>query len=346
MATPFLSSEEYDERAHRLYDDGEYDSALETLKEGLKLYPHSVELYVGMGYTRLAREEYAWARQAFERGLVMDPEHEDALVGLGEALLRFGERGEALRLFGKARTAGAEDLDLLLSMGRALYREQMFEHAVDVFRDAIRIHEHSPEAAAGFAYSLHRQGDEEAARRELRRALDLDAEHHEARIYLGHLLYDRGEWAGALREFERVPSTEHWDPLAIERLIELRRALHGAATGSELLTCWEQRLTEIEANADPLDQLLSASDDTLVDDDEPPPHRVVLPQGVVISGTWFEIVRRIRDATGGAPEETVAQFMRRRAREENARSGLSLSTTSPHDFVVAGARAGLWQIEH
>ena len=106
MATPFLSSEEYDDRAHRYYDDGSYDAALDTLKEGLRLYPHSVELYVGLGYTRLAREEYVWARQAFERALVLDPEHEDGLVGMGESLLRFGNREEAIRLFARARELG------------------------------------------------------------------------------------------------------------------------------------------------------------------------------------------------------------------------------------------------
>src|ERR1051325_8350288 len=106
MPTPFLSSEEYDERAHRLYDSGNYDGALETLKEALRLYPHSVELYVGLGYTRLAREEFAWARQAFEKSLVLDPENEDALVGMGEVLLRFGQREEAVHLFRRARENG------------------------------------------------------------------------------------------------------------------------------------------------------------------------------------------------------------------------------------------------
>ena len=37
MPTPFLSSEEYDERAHQLYNEGEYDEALDVLKEGLAL---------------------------------------------------------------------------------------------------------------------------------------------------------------------------------------------------------------------------------------------------------------------------------------------------------------------
>src|SRR5688572_33306104 len=66
MSDPFLSSDEYDERAHQLYNEGQYDDAIETLREGLGLYPHAVELHVGMGYARLAREEFAWARRAFE----------------------------------------------------------------------------------------------------------------------------------------------------------------------------------------------------------------------------------------------------------------------------------------
>ena len=32
MATPFLSSEEYDERAHQLYNEGQYDDALVVLR--------------------------------------------------------------------------------------------------------------------------------------------------------------------------------------------------------------------------------------------------------------------------------------------------------------------------
>ena len=55
MSERFLSSEEYDEQAHELYNDGDYEGALEMLKEGLLLYPNAVELCVGMGYARLAR---------------------------------------------------------------------------------------------------------------------------------------------------------------------------------------------------------------------------------------------------------------------------------------------------
>src|SRR2546425_9110494 len=57
MSEPFLSSDDYDERAHQLYNEAQYDQAIEVLRAGLGIYPHAVELHVGMGYARLAREE-------------------------------------------------------------------------------------------------------------------------------------------------------------------------------------------------------------------------------------------------------------------------------------------------
>ncbi len=361
MANPFLSSEEYDELAHRHYDQGDYDAALDTLKEGLTLYPHSVDLYVGVGYTRLAREEYGWARQSFERALVLDPEHEDGLVGMGEVLLRFGQQSDALELFRRARDTGcADDLELLMTMGRALYREQIYAEARDVFGEAATLYPDSADAAAALGFVLHRQGDEMAARRQLRRALHLDSAHHEARVFLGHLLYDRGDWSGALRELEQVPPSEHWDPLALCRVIELKRAIAGDALARDATAVWETRLEELEQGEDAIDRLL-AEVEAGIDEagvalaatgDEPvlvaadkAVHRLQLPEGEVCAGTWHDIVHQLRDARGHA-DETVAQFMRRRAEEARARIGMRLPVEDPKEFLLGGARAGFWQIEY
>src|SRR5439155_1709072 len=109
MSEPFLSSDDYDERAHQLYNEAQYDAAIETLRDGLGLYPHAVELHVGMGYARLAREEYLWARHAFEEAMGLDPEHEDALAGLGEVLLKFGDRAGAIACFDRILALGFRD---------------------------------------------------------------------------------------------------------------------------------------------------------------------------------------------------------------------------------------------
>src|SRR5260370_41224540 len=58
MSEPFLSSEAFDERAPQLSNDGQFDEAIGALRLGLGRYPPAVEFQVGMGYARLAREEY------------------------------------------------------------------------------------------------------------------------------------------------------------------------------------------------------------------------------------------------------------------------------------------------
>jgi Tfp pilus assembly protein PilF len=358
MATPFLSSEEYDERAHRLYDNGEYDQALEILKEALGLYPHSVELYVGLGYTRLAREEFVWAKQSFERALVLDPEHEDGLVGLGESLLRFGEEEEAIALFRKACETCQDDLDLMMTMGRALYRERIYDEAKEVFEMIVSQHTDSAEGAAAYAYVLHRLEDETGARRQLRRALHLDPDYHEARIYLAHLLYDRGDWAGSAREFERVPPAEHFDSLAVWRLIELKRAITGTQPGDTDVAIWEKRLEELETEPDAIDDLLAEIEAAAENaaGEEPGPmefavrreieaHRLQLPDGGIFTGTWQELVILVCESCG-EPGESVAQFMQRQAAEAHARMGVALPAEDPKEFLMAGERAGYWQIEY
>ena len=364
MGEGFLSSEEYDEQAHQLYNSGDYEGALEMLKEGLSLYPNAVELCVGMGYARLAREEYAWARKAFDRALILDQGHEDALVGLGETLLRFGERDAALALFERVAGLGFEDdVELMLTMGRALYRESLYAESRDVFAKASAVRPESAEVAASLGYALHRLGDEVGAGRQIRRSLRLDPDLHEARIYLGHLLYDRGDWEGALREFERVPPLDHWDGLAIWRLVELKRALWHIEDGDERVVPWKKRLDELEALHDPIDRLLAeveaqvdGGERSLVDPSQlelfergerrgaTESHEVRLGNGHLFRGTWHGIVRQMRDQAGFS-HETLSQYMRRLAERWHEQLAVEIPFPDPESFLEAAIRAGVVYLE-
>ncbi len=366
MPTPFLSSEEYDERAHKQYDRGDYDAALDTLKDGLRLYPHSVELYVGLAYTRLAREEYMWAKDSFEKALVLDPEHDDAMVGLGEVLLRLGRPVRALHLFHRVRHGPAgEDTELLLAMGRALYREGRFEEARSALDHATTVDPEDVEVIAALGYTLHRIGDDAGALRHLRDALALNPAHHEARIYLAHMLHDRGEWEAALAAFAVLPPAQHWDPLAVWRLMELKKTVGGLDPSDPELLVWEGRLEELETEIDPIDEILAEIEAAARDEPEPWPararqddpaevrsatgsgggaHRVRLPDGCVLEGSWLDIVRQLRDQAGRS-HESVAQFMRRWAESARVRIGVGVPVDDAEGFLLAHARAGLLHIE-
>jgi tetratricopeptide (TPR) repeat protein len=365
MPDRFLSSEEYDERAHHLYNEGDYDGALETLKEGLALYPNAVELYVGLGYARLAREEFAWARPALERALMLDPVHEDAMVGMGEVLLRLGSRERALDLFRQVEAMGFEDdLELMLTMGRALYREGLYVQAHDLFLRLLSRRPDSSEAVASVGYAVYRMGDGVAACRHLRRALRMDPDLHEARIFLGHLLYDRGDWDGALREFERVPPTDHWDPLAVWRVLELKRMTSRIPEADERLRPWNERLDELEIpEDDPLELLLAEIEDRAsfdsgwdfrdenqlelfgLPENEPWAPGLVhirVPGGRTYRGTFHEVVRQYRDECGFS-HEPIHLFMRRMAERWHEQYGVEVPATDPEAFVRGASACGLFR---
>ncbi len=362
MPPRFLSPEEYDEQAHRLYNEGDYDGALEILKEGVQLYPESGELCVGMGYARLAREEFAWARRAFERSLVLDARHEDGLVGLGETLLRLGEHERAVRLFDEVvHGSDSQDHELLLTMGRALYREGLYARSRDLFAKAAGNRPESADSAASLGYSLHRLGDEMAAGRQIRRALRIDPDLHEARIFLGHILYDRGDWEGTLREFERVPPGEHWDALAVWRTIELKQILWGMEEDDERLVRWRARLAELENSVDPVERVLAEIEarvngwDTPQADpsqlelfpeggDDDPPRVVRRGDGRVFHGSPTEIVRQMRDHAGFS-HETLSRYMRRLAERWHEQYGLNIPVQDPRSFLDGAIDGGLLRIE-
>src|SRR5690606_5593356 len=197
----------------------------------------------------------------------------------------------------------------------------------EVFAEAVRVHRDSAEAVAALGYTLHRLGDEQGARRELRAALELDPDLYEARIYLGHLLYDAGDWGAALREFEQVPLHEHWDSLAIWRVIELKRAIGAQDAAGADVALWEARLEEIEEDIDPVDELLAEIENSgSAEESSPPPsdnttHRIRLNDGRVCVGSYSDIVVQLKEAWGSL-DETVAQFMRRHAAEVRVKKGV------------------------
>ena len=383
MATPFLSSEEYDERAHQLYNEGQYDDALAVLNEGLTLYPNSVELHIGVGYARLAREEYAWARRSFEEALVLEPEHEDALAGLGETLLKFGLEDAGLRAFRRTLELGyADDLDLMLQIGRALFREassrdrrELFAASLEFFEVAVQQAPESAEAIACVGYAQHRMGDDDPAVASLQRSLQADNDHMEARIYLANILYDRGDYDASLHHFERSTPEDHWDELGIWRFIELRRAARKLPEHAPELKPWEDRLTELGGEMDDIDELFLEVDGSMSSEsgdievargqlelfgnllsklagerpevrDAPAEQHVVLTtDGQQVSGSWDEIVRSLRDSDiEGLQDRTTNEFMARVSKRAFRERGVRVPHHDAESFVRASADAGILRL--
>jgi len=371
MPEGFRSSDEYDEQAHQLYNQGRYDEALIVLRDGLNVYPSAVELHVGMGYAYLAREDFAWARQAFVQALVLEPDHEDGLAGFGETLLRMGDSEAAIRVFARLLELGLqEDHDLMLQVGRALFRDGLAAQAYRFFELAAAAEPECPEAAACMGYVSHRLGRDGAAMFWLRRALEIDSAFAEPRIYLANMLYDRGESEAAMHQYRHTGPEEHYEELGIYRVIELHRTMFRMSDDDPALEPWYQRLLELSEAIDPVDDLLAEieavqHDGRLRDPNQlelfgalvsepaqmhrppslrPDHHQVATLAGQLIRGTWDDILEQLRAADEGAWGLSLAEFMVGYARRGRQETGVVIPVTSAEAFIRGSAEAGTLRI--
>jgi len=359
----YWNGDQFDAEAQRLYEAGDYDQALELLKRALAIFPESTELLVSMGYTRLAREEFAWARAAFDRALRLEPEHEEAIAGVGEALLRLGERVNAFRAFETLLELGFEtDVELMLCVGRSLLREGLFERAERFFRLAWEADSESADAALDLAYTFYRIGDAEAALFWGREAVRLDPGFGEARALYGNVLYERGDFRAALEQFEHIAPANVGDPAVAWRIIELKRRLLGLAADAPEVRPYMLVLEELAAEPSPEDRLLAEVEAQAaglpgtwergqLDLFGRPPgmsteewHRVRLSDGVVCEGDWDTIVRTMRDRSQN-PAVSVWDYMREEAIRLQDLTGGSISCESARAFLEDSARVGALEIE-
>jgi tetratricopeptide (TPR) repeat protein len=372
MPERFLSSDDYDERAHQLYTEGRLDEALDLLREGLQLYPTAIELHVGMAYAYLGREDYAWARRSFEAATGLDPDHEDALAGYGEVLLKLGVRQSALQQFDRILALGfKEDHELMLQIGRALFRDGLLAAAQKFFEYAVGAEPDCAEAAACVGYACHRLGDEAGALYWLRRSLQIDPAYGEARIYLANMLYDRGETEAAMHHLQQTSPEDHYDELGIWRYIELRRTVAHLPEDHAELRPWYVRLGEVAGEPDAVESLLAEVEATQPDGSIRDPaqlelfgtlltelqamqrrpaapglHTIATLTGKTFRGTWEEILHQMKNAEREWVNASLHDYMADLARRGSTETGIVIPTTDAESFIRGSAAAGVVRILH
>jgi hypothetical protein len=277
----------------------------------------------------------------------------------------------------------ADDIDLMLQIGRALFREGEVAEAREYFDAAARHAPDSAEVQSCIGYVEHRLGDDDAALATLRRALQTDSEYHEARIYLANVLYDRGDYEAALYHLEQTKPEDHWDELAIWRLLEMKRSLFNLTEGDPELKPWEERLGELGGEMDDIDEMLAEIEGKVADEldaargaalgqlelfgalladlaghriedgsddtpDEPDAaqvveHAVTTREGRQYAGTWDQIVQRMRE-TNGNNARSMHEYMVAEARRGFSLTGVKIPTVDAESFIRGSADAGLLRI--
>jgi hypothetical protein len=152
---------------------------------------------------------------------------------------------------------------------------------------------------------------------------------------------------------------EHWDPLAVWRIMELKRALWHMESGDARLAPWEARLKDLEGLEDPTDRLLAEIEAGVDEEEAVDPSQLELFQGGSDAGQrlqvrlqdgrgfrggWVSVVKQMMEASGFGHEGILA-FMRRMAERWHENVGVEVRFQDPEAFLRSAAQAGLLTLD-
>jgi tetratricopeptide (TPR) repeat protein len=184
----------------RLYQQGQYSSALQSFQEALAANPANADAYYNMASTmhRMGiqnndREALAQAETLYNQCLDMDGNHVDCHRGLAVLLVETDRADRAFNLLKNWVTAAPTLADARVELAR-LYDEF---------------------------------GDAETARLQLNQALMLDQLNHRAWAALGRLRERSGDYEQALANYQRSFQLNQRQPQVAQRIATLNRSLAG-----------------------------------------------------------------------------------------------------------------------
>jgi tetratricopeptide (TPR) repeat protein len=183
----------------------QYQKALETLKEGLKLSPHSVLLLREKAETTALAGEYDLAIAQFQALVATDPQSVTEHLRLGDTYMLKGDDNDGIAAYREAVKLAPQDLNSGLALGRALASAGRANAAKEQLQAVMAAHPDDPLALNEMAFFLSQNGgDLDEALRLGQRALEKAPEQPNFSDTIGYIYLKKGLADSAIRVFRNL----------------------------------------------------------------------------------------------------------------------------------------------
>ncbi len=238
----WLEAEKHAQRAHDLYEEGQWDRALDELRLAIEVRPDKSEWHFGMGLALDRLHRFDEAVVSFEKAVDLGGDNADLLNCLGIDLIRTGQDRRAVGVFERITKIDRDRHDAYCHRILAYTRLGDYEKADEMFYLAQQINEACPACFDHIAQSLALRGQSrravwcwqqtlrldpthpgvrgnlalahwrlgalDRARRLFMRQLRVDAGDIHTLIHLAYLLLEMRRYAEAAEKFRRVVELE------------------------------------------------------------------------------------------------------------------------------------------
>ena len=126
-------------RGNALFDEGEYEPAIEVYKKIIEEFPDVYIVNKNIGNCYFQMESYAQAEEYYLKVLEKDPDNSDTMLLIGNTYANRGETEKALEWYRKIEFDKIDDPTVLFNIGTNFYNNSNFEEALKYYQKAVEI---------------------------------------------------------------------------------------------------------------------------------------------------------------------------------------------------------------
>jgi len=191
-------------RASSLFDDTQWDEAIDEYRKAIRLNPGLAEAHSKLGSALLKQFAPSDAVVAFREAFRLNPDDQEALKNIQLAVILQNKPGELIAEWRRAIRINPNSAFARSALGRALRDQGKLNEAIVEFRALTRINPDSAFAHHDLGCALRDQGELEEAITELRAATRLAPDFADAHYHLGIALDGQGNMRDAEVAFRKA----------------------------------------------------------------------------------------------------------------------------------------------
>src|SRR5215471_6692294 len=183
---------------------GEYDRAIESYDEAIRLNPKHADAFSNRGVAYARKGDYDRAVENYDEAIRLNPKHAAALYGRGNAYRRKGDYDRAIENYDEALRLNPKHANAFSNRGVAYARKGEYDRAIENYDEALRLNPKHANALYNRGNAYRHKGDYDRAIENYDAAIELNPKHVDAFSNRGLVRFYQGQFAAAVPDFSRA----------------------------------------------------------------------------------------------------------------------------------------------
>lgn len=200
---------------------GEYDGAINSYRNALKLQPNMPDLHFNLGIVFGNLNRFEEAANSYRKAIALNPKFFEAYGNLGTLMQKQGKLEEAVTSYRKAISINP-DARGYFNLGTALRDQGKLDEAIKSYQQAIQLFPNYADAHSNLGETLRDQGNMQEAIKSYQNALALNPNHPSANYNMAEFLYLAKRYDEAIPHFE-MSQLDDWQERSMYCLYKAER---------------------------------------------------------------------------------------------------------------------------